>query len=51
MKRTVITVVVAALACVPTAVSAQDCSPENWKACKGRPWVTGASMDTPLGER
>src|SRR5437867_362526 len=51
MKRTVITVVVAALACVPTAVSAQDCSPENWKACKGRPWVTGTAMDTPIGER
>ena len=37
MKRTVITGVVAALACAATAVYAQDCSPENWKACKAGP--------------
>ncbi len=28
-----------------------ECSPENWKECKGKPWVTGDSMDTPLGDK
>jgi hypothetical protein len=30
---------------------AQDCSDKNWKACKGKPWVIGNSMDTPLGDK
>lgn len=34
-----------------TAASAQDCSDKNWKACKGKPWVIGNSMDTPLGDK
>jgi kynurenine formamidase len=27
-----------------------ECSVETWQDCKGKPWVTGESMDTPLGE-
>lgn len=27
------------------------CSAENWKACKGKPWVDGDKMDTPLGSK
>ncbi len=30
---------------------AQECSDKNWKACKGKPWVIGNSMDTPLGDK
>ena len=33
------------------AALAQDCSDKNWKACKGKPWVIGNSMDTPLGDK
>jgi kynurenine formamidase len=27
------------------------CSDKDWKACKGKPWVIGNSMDTPLGDK
>ncbi len=27
-----------------------QCSPENWKACKGKPWVIG-EPETPIGEK
>ena len=36
---------------VGSAALAQDCSDKNWKACKGKPWVIGSSMDTPLGDK
>jgi kynurenine formamidase len=39
------------LTCVATAAQAQECSPQNWRACAGKPWVTGSKMDTPLGEK
>jgi kynurenine formamidase len=29
----------------------EACSPENWKACKGKPWVDGDNMETPMGSR
>jgi hypothetical protein len=32
------------------AAAKAECSPENWKDCKGKPWVTGDQMDTPIGE-
>lgn len=28
-----------------------ECSADSWRDCKGKPWVTGDRMDTPLGER
>jgi kynurenine formamidase len=31
--------------------NALACTDKDWKACKGKPWVTGDTMDTPLGER
>ena len=31
--------------------SAYACSPEDWKACQGKPWVDGDVMDTPLGSK
>lgn len=40
-----------ALALVAGAAIAQECSPQNWKACKGKPWVIGTSMDTPIGDK
>ncbi len=33
------------------AAAKAECSPENWKDCKGKPWVTGDQMDTPIGEK
>ncbi len=30
---------------------AEDCSADNWKACKGKPWVDGDDMETPLGSK
>ena len=34
-----------------TSAMAQECSDKNWKACKGKPWIIGNSMDTPLGDK
>ncbi|MEM7059879.1 MAG: cyclase family protein [Pseudomonadota bacterium] len=31
--------------------TAVACSPEDWKACAGKPWVDGNTMDTPLGSK
>ena len=31
--------------------SAMECSADNWKGCKGKPWVDGSKMETPLGEK
>lgn len=31
--------------------SALACSPDDWKACKGKPWVDGDVMETPLGSK
>jgi kynurenine formamidase len=28
-----------------------ECTPENWQDCKGKPWVTGDTMETPIGEK
>jgi kynurenine formamidase len=28
-----------------------DCSPENWQGCKGKPWVDGDTMETPMGSK
>jgi kynurenine formamidase len=39
------------LCAVAGAVSAQECSDKNWRACKGKPWVIGNSMDTPVGDK
>ena len=39
------------LAFVLLGAPAAACSPADWKACAGRPWVVGDVMETPLGER
>lgn len=41
----------AVLALLSRASLAEDCSPENWRACQGRPWTVGDTMETPTGER
>jgi kynurenine formamidase len=35
---------------ISTAALSQECSDKNWKACKGKPWVVGDTMATPLGD-
>jgi kynurenine formamidase len=44
-------VAVFALAGFVGTAQAQECSSENWKACKGKPWVIGNTMDTPIGDK
>jgi len=46
-----VAIVAAVYALFTTPSSAQSCSPENWKACAGKPWVVGSSMETPLGDK
>ena len=41
----------AGLAGVMAAGSAAACSQDNWQDCKGKPWVDGDVMDTPLGSK
>lgn len=50
MKRTML-VFAAVVCCTATPSPAQECSPQDWKACKGKPWVIGTKMDTPVGEK
>ena len=28
-----------------------ECSDQNWQDCKGKPWVDGDAMETPLGSK
>ncbi|NKC15847.1 MAG: cyclase family protein [Gammaproteobacteria bacterium] len=39
------------LAVMSTPALSAECSPENWQACKGKPWVDGDTMATPLGSQ
>jgi kynurenine formamidase len=48
MKKTTL---LASLLAAALAAPAFACSDKDWKACKGKPWVIGDTMDTPLGER
>jgi kynurenine formamidase len=50
MKRTAV-LIAAIIACAAGGAPAQACSPQNWKDCQGKPWVIGATMDTPVGEQ
>lgn len=34
-----------------SSAMAEECTADNWKACKGKPWVIGETMETPLGDR
>ena len=44
--------IAAALALGVGAAQAQEqCTPENWQGCKGKPWVDGDTMDTPMGSK
>ncbi|MEK0081775.1 cyclase family protein [Benzoatithermus flavus] len=37
--------------CAGTAAAKAECSLDSWQDCKGKPWVTGEKMETPIGER
>lgn len=43
----------AAVACAFALAGAapEECSAQNWKACRGKPWVDGDVMETPLGSK
>jgi kynurenine formamidase len=41
----------AAVLLLTPAFANAECSPQNWKDCKGKPWVTGDTMETPLGTK
>lgn len=46
------TTAIALAACMllPAAANAA-CGPDDWQACKGKPWVIGDKMETPLGSK
>ncbi len=46
----VLVVCVSFLAAAP-AMGQGECGTGNWKACKGKPWVDGDRMETPLGSK
>ena len=50
-KKTVLGLSVVGCMTMSGIVSAQDCSPENWQGCAGKPWVDGDTMDTPMGSK
>ena len=35
--------------CFTASGASAECNAENWKDCKGAPWVDGDVMETPLG--
>ena len=37
--------------CFTASGASAECSAENWKDCKGAPWVDGDVMETPLGSK
>ena len=49
-KKTLLGLSVVSCMTMAGMASAQDCSPENWQACEGKPWTEG-SMETPLGSK
>jgi kynurenine formamidase len=51
MKNVLRAAALALAGLVASAAMAQECSDKNWKACKGKPWVIGNSMDTPIGDK
>jgi kynurenine formamidase len=50
MKRTLIASIALTLAAL-AAGNALACTDKDWKACKGKPWVIGDTMETPIGDR
>ncbi|MBT6276511.1 MAG: cyclase family protein [Chromatiales bacterium] len=40
-----------AMGALATSAVAGTCEEGDWKACKGKPWVDGDVMDTPLGSK
>jgi len=52
MRTKTIGMIAAAAGLVALAAGpASACSADNWRACKGKPWVDGDVMDTPLGSK
>lgn len=52
MKSAAVLVAVLVASGLTTApVDTLACSERDWKACKGKPWVVGEAMETPIGER
>lgn len=49
--RNALGVVLAAGGLVLSGLAQAECSAENWKDCKGKPWVDGDNMETPLGSK
>ena len=37
--------------CFAAPSASAECSASNWKDCKGKPWVDGDKMETPLGSK
>ena len=48
--KTVAAVVTAGVLASFSGIASADCA-KDWKQCKGKPWVDGDTMDTPLGSK
>ncbi len=46
-----LTAIATAAFLLPAGMAKAECSPDNWKDCKGKAWVTGDTMETPLGSK
>ncbi|MCS6877453.1 MAG: cyclase family protein [Geminicoccaceae bacterium] len=51
MRKTALLLALGLAASSALAARAIACTPEDWKACKGKPWVDGEVMETPLGSK
>lgn len=51
MRRIVSAAAAVALAVGFASAASAECSPKDWKDCKGKAWVDGDTMETPLGAK
>lgn len=51
VRKATATVCIGAAMSLASVAANAECSPENWQDCKGKPWVDGDTMDTPLGSK
>jgi kynurenine formamidase len=49
--RSAASLLLAVTVCAGATAARAECTPANWQGCKGKPWVTGETMETPIGER
>ena len=51
LNKVVLAAVSGAVLALGSTMAQAQCSDKNWKDCKGKPWVDGSNMETPLGSK